>query len=73
MSEAVYPVSETIKYSDGSEKLIAFKLPEVVYEDEIAVAAVPEVVEEKEISDPMEGGIPKEAEEAPADSIEELA
>lgn len=78
MNNPIYPISETIKYSDGSEKVILFNLPEEqIAEDEIdaELSKVEEVVESpvSEPADPMEGGIPKEAEEAPADSIEEVA
>lgn len=60
--ENIYPISETIKYSDGSEKVVNFKLPEEeIKEDEVDAEIVASEVEEKE------------AAEAPADSIEESA
>ncbi len=73
----IYPVSQTIKYSDGSEKVVTFKLPEKeIAEDEIdaelsevsASEPASEVGETSgtEVPDPMSAGIPKEAEEAPS-------
>lgn len=57
--EKVHLVSETLKYSDGSEKVVTFNLPEEIVEDEIDAEIAEEIVEEKEVSDPMEGGIPE--------------
>lgn len=67
--EKVHLVSETLKYSDGSEKVVTFNLPEEVKEDEIdAQLAAEAVVEETPVD---EDGKPldpfaKEAEEAPS-------
>ena len=74
MSEPVHLVSETLKYSDGSEKVVTFKLPEEIKEDEIdeQLAVEPEKAPVDENGDPVDP-FAKEAEEAPVESFEETA
>jgi hypothetical protein len=72
MSEPVHLVSETLKYSDGSEKVVTFNLHEEIKEDEIDA----QLAKIEEFKAPVDGnGNPidpfaKEAEEAPSDETE---
>ncbi len=65
--EKVHLVSETLKYSDGSEKVITFNLPEEIKEDEIDAQLAVEPVQAPvdEDGNPIDP-FAKEAEEAPS-------
>jgi len=72
MSEPVYLVSETLKYSDGSEKVVTFKPIEKLEEVEETVELLEEepvkalVEEDNSIVDPFA----KEVEETPSGETE---